>query len=252
MKMCALHKTPEGAAPAAPEKKNSLAEQHIPAQSVAKPAETSVTQTTRQEEVLSIPEEPVAAATEYSEIPEETNEVVSEAQEEPKETPEVTSPNPSTVSLSSRRRFSRSTVRISEAHLLVEEEEINLEEMPKDGFTEEQMQEIWNNRVNLLFEGKPSILSSLTKHKPILKEGHTIELKLDGKHQLEQLQDTRSVLIDAIRKDLNNYAVQLETPVEEVLTSKKAYTPKEIYHQLLNENPHLDTLREQLGLDLDV
>ncbi|MBI1289045.1 MAG: DNA polymerase III subunit gamma/tau [Flavobacteriales bacterium] len=252
MRMCALHKTPEGAAAAAPQKKKSLAEPPAPTQPVVKPTETVATETVSEEPITKAPEQPPIAESEQPEVPEETNEVVSEVPIASKETPDVTAPNPSTVSLSSRRRFSRSTIKISEAHLPVEEEEVNLDEMPKDGFTEEKMQEIWNNRVNLLFEGKPSILSSLTKHKPVLREGNTIELKLDGKHQLEQLQDTRSMLIDAIRKDLNNYSVQLETPVEEVLTSKKAYTPKEIYHKLLSENPHLDSLREQLGLDLDV
>jgi DNA polymerase-3 subunit gamma/tau len=123
--------------------------------------------------------------------------------------------------------------------------------LPKDGFDDEKLQKIWEDRVNLLFKGKAGILSSLTKHKPILKDNHTIELKLDGKHQLEQLQDTRSVLIEAIRRDLNNFSVQLETPVEEVITVKKAYTPKEIYHNMVEQNPHLEELRKQLDLDLD-
>ena len=95
------------------------------------------------------------------------------------------------------------------------------------------------------------MLSSLTKHSPKLKEDNTIELTLDGAHQLEQLQETRSTLVEAIRKDLNNFSVQLETPVKEVITSKKAYTPKEIYHNMVEQNPHLEELRKQLGLDLD-
>jgi DNA polymerase-3 subunit gamma/tau len=105
--------------------------------------------------------------------------------------------------------------------------------------------------VNILFKEKPGILSSLTKHKPVLKKDHTIELKLDGAHQLEQLQETRTTLIEAIRKDLNNFSVQLETPVIEVITTKKAYTPKEIYQSMVIENPHLQNLRDQFDLDLD-
>ena len=89
------------------------------------------------------------------------------------------------------------------------------------------------------------------KHAPKLKDEHTIELQLDGAHQLEQLQETRSVLVDAIRKDLNNFSIQLETPVKEVVTAKKAYTPKEIYQHMVNENPNLEALRDALDLDLD-
>jgi len=142
-------------------------------------------------------------------------------------------------------------VKISEAHLRVDEEEVDLDSLPKDSFSEEHMQTIWNTRVNLLFGEKPGILSSLTKHPPILREDHTIELKLDGKHQLEQLQENRGVLIEAIRKDLNNFSIQLETPVEEIITVKKAYTPKEIYQSLVDQNPELENLRKTFDLDLD-
>ena len=166
--------------------------------------------------------------------------------------PEEITQGSKTIKLKGRRRTKGAGIRISEAHLAVEEDTINSDDLPKDGFTEEQMQRIWNDRVNLLFQSKPSILSSLTKHPPKLKEDHTIELELDGAHQVEQLQETRSVLVDAIRKELNNYSIQLETPVKEVVTKKKAFTPKEIYHQLAEENPHLETLRKQLGLDLDL
>lgn len=260
MKMCALHKVPEGVAPAAPEKKKSLAE----------PTPKAVTPVTEQTPVV---EEPIPVQEETTPEPaveeapqaevvvapqtEEKTEVEqmsSTPSEEPEQTPNVPEiPQVSkSVKLKGRRRTKGAGIRISEAHLPAEEDAVNPDDLPKDGFTEEQMQNIWNDRVNLLFKSRPSILSSLTKHPPKLKEDHTIELELDGEHQLEQLQETRSVLVDAIRKELNNYSIQLETPVKEVITKKKAYTPKEIYHQLAKENPHLETLREQLGLDLDV
>ena len=175
---------------------------------------------------------------------------VSEAIETPAE-PEASNET-NKVSLKSGRRFGRGQrVKISEAHLKVDEEIVDLDSLPKDHFSQEKLQEIWNQRVNLLFEGKPGLLSSLTKHAPKLKEDHTIELTLDGAHQLEQLQETRSTLIEAIRKDLNNFSVQLETPVKEVITVKKAYTPKEIYQSMVEQNPHLEELRKQLDLDLD-
>ncbi|MCB9187056.1 MAG: DNA polymerase III subunit gamma/tau [Flavobacteriales bacterium] len=254
MKMCALHKVPEGAAPAAPEKKKSLAEAtpkvETPAleQTPSEPIALSVQDYTP---VIKV-ETPQSEVS--NEIPREEDDVADTASaEEQKE--EVNSAEiaqvSKTISLKSRRRIRGTGVRISEAHLPVEEEIVNPEDLPKDGFTESEMQKIWNDRVNLLFRGKPSILSSLTKNPPKLKEDHTIELELDGAHQLEQLQETRSVLVEAIRKDLNNFSIQLETPVKEVIVHKKAYTPKEVYHQLVQENPNLELLREQLGLDLD-
>ena len=247
MKMCAIHKAPEGSAPAAPQKKKSLAKPEAPATQPGAPVSNSEVQV---EEKIPAPVEknqPVPIAESVSESAVQDKETEPETSQGPIELPVVTN----AVPLKGRRKSGRTSVRISEAHLAVEEETANLEDLPKDAFSEERLQEIWQERVNLLFKGKDGLVSSLTKHKPILKEDNTIELKLDGKHQLELIQENRSVLIDAIRKDLNNFHVQLETPVEEVITSKKAYTPKEIYMQMVKTNPHLEELRTQFGLDLD-
>ena len=235
MRICALHKAPDGTALAAPQKKKPLAHQAEPK---------------RVQEVTPTPAVAEAVETPLIETPKVDAPQVSEAIETPAE-PEASNET-NKVSLKSGRRFGRGQrVKISEAHLKVDEEIVDLDSLPKDHFSQEKLQEIWNQRVNLLFEGKPGLLSSLTKHAPKLKEDHTIELTLDGAHQLEQLQETRSTLIEAIRKDLNNFSVQLETPVKEVITVKKAYTPKEIYQSMVEQNPHLEELRKQLDLDLD-
>jgi DNA polymerase-3 subunit gamma/tau len=247
MKMCAIHKAPEGSAPAAPQKKKSLAKPEAPQ---PQPSTKESSTTTLKEEEIPVPiAESKAITTEPS--TNETEIEPEEAERENSDDPVILPIATNAVPLKSRRKSSRTGVRISEAHLAVDEEVINQEDLPKDPFSQEHLQEIWQERVNLLFKGKDGLLSSLTKHKPVLKEGNTIELKLDGKHQLELIQENRSVLIDAIRKDLNNFHIQLETPVEEVITSKKAYTPKEIYMQMVKTNPHLEELRTQFGLDLD-
>ena len=261
MKMCALHKAPDGTAPAAPQKKKSLTEviasQPIQAAPVEQDPKLIQEQTTEQPVRETATEE---SPQEITAIPslvlEATNPNEEQLEPESKESPAPDStPEPSAEKvppLKSGRKFGRGNrVKISEAHLKVEEKEIDLESLPKDAFSEEHLQKIWNDRVKLLFKEKPGILSSLTKHAPILKEEHTIELTLDGKHQLEQLQENRGILIDAIRKDLNNFSVRLETPVKEVISVKKAYTPKEIYQSMVEENPNLQTLRDELDLDLD-
>lgn len=253
MRICALHKAPDGTAVAAPQKKKSLAKE--PEQPKPEP---QVVQETPTPPIAEKSEAVVEEVVEEAPIAEEQPAAVVEPLVEEKKVESVTPETPetpavtNTVSLKGRRRSGRSSgVRISEAHLAKDDEEVDPNSLPKDGFDEEKLQKIWEDRVNLLFKGKAGILSSLTKHKPVLKENYTIELKLDGKHQLEQLQDNRTILVEAIRKDLNNFSVQLETTVEEIITTKKAYTPKEIYHNMVEQNPHLEELRKQLDLDLD-
>ena len=252
MKMCALHKAPEGAAVAVPQKKKPLTEPQQQAQVVQSATVLPVLEQA-QSDVLSVPE-PVAEKIENDVTPVEETVVATEILQpaiEPGRTEPTTPIAQNAILLKGRKRVGRGGVRISDALKAEEEEAPNPDDLPKDGFTEAKMREIWQERVNVLFQGKPSILSSLTKNPPKLKEDLTIELELDGAHQVEQLQETRSVLIDAIRKDLNNFSVQLETPVKEVIVKKKAYTPKEIYEQMVTENPNLQHLRDELDLDLD-
>lgn len=250
MKMCALHKVPEGAAPAAPQKKKSLAEPPVQKEAPVVEAASKIEEPKVVSEESNPTPEVVTESKQETAVESAETEPIADTKPEPQveETPQVSK----TIALKGRRRIKGAGVRISEAHLPKEEVEVDINSLPKDEFTEEQMQNIWNERVNVLFKSSPSMLTSLTKHPPKLKEGHTIELELDGAHQLEQLQESKTVLIDALRKDLNNFSVQLETPVKEVVTKKKAYTPKEIYHQLAQENPHLETLRKEFGLDLDI
>ncbi|MGB0368681.1 MAG: DNA polymerase III subunit gamma/tau [Flavobacteriales bacterium] len=203
MRICALHKAPDGSAIAAPQKKKSLTQPAEPkqVQEVVAPA-PAAPQTVEAVEAP-IVEEP------KEELQQEPKAVVT-TPTEPEASTEETKPaaEPSTAPKKSGRRFGRGNrVKISEAHLKVEEEIVDLDSLPKDQFSEEKLQEIWTERVNLLFKGKPGLLSSLTKHSPKLKEDNTIELTLDGAHQLEQLQETRLTLVEAIRKDLNNFSV---------------------------------------------
>lgn len=123
--------------------------------------------------------------------------------------------------------------------------------LPKDTFTEEDMQRIWSERVQHLFGTKPSLLSSLTKRAPRLTDANVIELRLDSDHELETVNLNKTELLDDMRKNLNNFSVQLQTPVDEVVTAKKAYTSKEKYEKMLGANPHLDLLRSKLDLELD-
>ncbi len=157
-----------------------------------------------------------------------------------------------TVPLPNRASGRVGGIRINgrEEKVVASESDPNL--LPKDAFSEQEMQRIWSERVQLLFGKQPSLLSSLTKRPPILMDAHLIELKLDSEHELEKVNLNKTALLDIIRKDLNNYSVQLSTPIEEVVTGKKAYTPKEKYEKMLDQNPHLDMLRQKFGLELDM
>jgi len=244
MKMCALHRSPTGeAAEPVAEKKNSSSEPVA----VASPPTRVIAMTPSVEPVP--PKAEVTVHDVSAPIVEETLQK-EQAASVPLPTSSVSSAR--TVALPSRRSNRPGSVRINAIDEEQEDTELDPDSLPKEGFTEEHMQRIWNERVQHLFAGKPSLLSSLTKRPPKLAENHLIELTLDSEHELETVNENRSTLLEDIRRNLNNFSVQLQTPVDEVLTSKKAYTPKEKYEKMREMNPHLDMLREKFGLELDV
>lgn len=239
MKMCALHRAPsDQAAESVAEKKNFSPERVV---EFARPAPLPV---------VAEMSAPIAApAAEVSVAPISQP---SEAEAKAIAPNAASSPVAKTIPLGARRAARPGSVRINGTDEKVEAAEVDPDSLPKDSFSEEDMQRIWNARVMHLFSSKPSLLSSLTKRAPKLADTHLIELTLDSEHELETVNLNKSALLELVRKDLNNFSVQLQTPVEVEINDKRAYTPKEKYEKMLGANPHLDLLRQKFGLELDI
>lgn len=125
-------------------------------------------------------------------------------------------------------------------------------ELPADSFTEADMQRIWEERVKALYAGKPSLVRTLTRRKPVLRDELTIELVIDNHAQAEMVEEHRTDLLEHVRKGLNNFSVSLATQIEvNTNTGPKLTTDKEKYTFLLSQNPELEALRKALDLNLD-
>lgn len=254
MKMCAIHKAPEGTASSTTQKKKPLAKSEAIQQVETSLQPKKIPEIEIKNEVTTpVSSEPLP---DYDKKEPSNNEPLSEKVEldsdSESKTVDSSTPIHSTGTPIKRAvRSRRGGVRISDVEKVEEDEDVNPDDMPRDAFSEEKMQEIWNKRAAVLANGQTGLLSSLTKNAPRLLDDGTIELQLDGQHQREQIQDIKPMILDAVRKELNNYSIQLVTPVKKVITDKKAYTPKEIYSKMVAQNPALNDLREQLGLDLE-
>jgi len=134
-----------------------------------------------------------------------------------------------------------------------EQTEVAVQEMPHESFTELEMQEAWEQRVNSMFKTRPGLLRTLTRRPPQLRDGNTIELVIDNKSQNEEVELNRTELLEQMRKDLRNYSVNLTTVIEHVENRTPVLsTDKEKYAFLLSQNPELEALRKALELDLDI
>ena len=101
-------------------------------------------------------------------------------------------------------------------------------------------------------EKKIQLFTTLTMDKPILLDEKTIELVIHNQSQNNLLQEEKQRLMDYLRKQLNNFQLQLLTRIEERAgTDDVAYTNKERYLKMVEKNPDLEEFRKQLGLELE-
>ena len=98
-------------------------------------------------------------------------------------------------------------------------------------------------------EGSSIVYAAMINHEPIIKENFKVELPVDNKSQLEEMNLKRTDLHDFLRKDLKNGGLELNFHIQKSKKLKKAYTDEEKFNQLAEKNPHLLTLKKKLDLD---
>ena len=114
------------------------------------------------------------------------------------------------------------------------------------------MQEAWKEIIVLVKKkGKSNLGITLGVHLPILKDNFEIELPLSNSSQEELIEEEKYIVLDSLRKSLNNDYIKIRTKVMEGEKSNIPYTNKDKFNKMLEGNQHLETLRMKLGLDPD-
>ncbi|MCJ7466961.1 MAG: DNA polymerase III subunit gamma/tau [Maribacter sp.] len=123
--------------------------------------------------------------------------------------------------------------------------------LPKEDFTEEDMQLHWANFVQKIdAEGRKILASSLQTDTPKLKAGNIIQLELPNDTMKKEIEREQYDLITYLRQKLNNHFIELNIKVNETIAKKFAFTPEEKYQKLREKNPAIDILRKEFDLDL--
>ena len=121
-----------------------------------------------------------------------------------------------------------------------------------ENFTESRMREVWMlfaEKINK--EGKMNLFITLTSSDPTLEKETLINLKISNDAQEKILDENKIELMDHLRTSLNNDFISLKTELSEDKKSDVPYTPKDKFIKMTEENPHLNTLQQKLGLDPD-
>ena len=147
--------------------------------------------------------------------------------------------------------LSLSSIKKKKEHLIKQMEVVlDEEDLPKDEFTETQMQEVWESFVDDLEQnGKYNFASILRIDTPKLI-GTTIHLEFPNSTNKVEVERQQYDLLSFLRKELNNYDVSLEISINEEKEKQYAYTAKEKYEKLKEKNPNLALLRKTFDLDI--
>jgi DNA polymerase-3 subunit gamma/tau len=158
------------------------------------------------------------------------------------------------LDLASKRvsALSISSLKAKKQHKLSKkEEEIDESQLPKEDFTEKEMQKHWADFVEKIDgHGRKILASSLTTDVPKLFDETTIWIELPNDTMKKEVEREQHDLIDHLKRQLNNHLVSLRITVNEETAKKFAFTPEEKYRKLREKNPAIDLLRKTFDLDL--
>ena len=183
---------------------------------------------------------------------EQENQNPSSTQVDKQET--IQQPQPIKDEVSSKKRVSALSLKsIQKKHQLTKEINAripNQENLPTEDFTQQQMITHWNAYTEIVKgQGKYNFLSHLTMNEPKLKDG-MIHLEFPNQTIKIEVERDKFELLTYMRKELQNYNVDLVIDVNELQVKRYAYTDKEKYEKLVEKNPNLEALRNAFELDI--
>ena len=99
-------------------------------------------------------------------------------------------------------------------------------------------------------ENQPSLQSVLKENRPKLMNNTEVVFKLYNEAQDKDLKDHGEALLMKLRTQLNNYKLKLKTIIVETQAFKAA-GPIDKYNRMVEKNPNLKKLKEQLNLEIE-
>jgi DNA polymerase-3 subunit gamma/tau len=160
-------------------------------------------------------------------------------------------PRPSTPSLKDALKGAYQKPAVQEKQT-VEESNVAKESNKTDQpFTQQQLEDAWKNYAEALKNKEPRIYSTLVAYQPILKENNIIEFAVSNPLQEEIISKIKVNLLNNLKRNLNNFSVDVVTFVTEKVESNKLYTVEDKFEHMAKKNPDLLKLKQQFNLDFE-
>ena len=119
-----------------------------------------------------------------------------------------------------------------------------------NAFTQQQLEKAWNNFVKNYKLQSPSFVLTLAKGNPELQENFKIEYHVPNSIIKDDKLNV-NILLDYLKKELNNNQITLEGVVDSHARQKEAYTDRERFDVLAKKHPQLNQLKDKLDMELE-
>ncbi len=122
-----------------------------------------------------------------------------------------------------------------------------------DTVTAEGVRDMWISYMRTIQDKNSRLASIMTNHKPELKDGTVLYVKLKNVTQQSELNTEKPALFHYLKTQLRNAKLTLETVVlESDKHTKKAFTAAERAKVLAEKNPNLLLLTKNFDLDVEL
>lgn len=129
-------------------------------------------------------------------------------------------------------------------------EAVPKDELPVESFDEETAQKVWSAYAAHLRNRGQMILASIMDADQPKVNGNTFKLRFPNQSMKEDLEKEQGSILEHLKRELNNYEINISIAVDKSVQKKYVFTEKEKYEKLVEKNPAVDLLRRSFDLEL--
>ncbi|MDF3076609.1 MAG: polymerase subunit gamma/tau [Sphingobacteriaceae bacterium] len=122
----------------------------------------------------------------------------------------------------------------------------------REYFSEIELIRLWNDYAAKMKQAtKLNLFTLMTTTAPKLLDDFQIEVQVENKIQENTLMLEKIDLLNFLRTELKNFAIDIVSRQAEQSTKKKLYTSSEKYQHMVEKNPKLEEFRRKFNLGID-
>lgn len=124
--------------------------------------------------------------------------------------------------------------------------------LPKELFDQNQLNNLWQDYLNMLRDkDERKLYSSLSNKTILLKDNFEVDIELETEIQLSLFHENQPQLLRFMREKLNNYSLVFTPRVTEIQSATEPYSAQEKFAYMAEKNPILVQLKERLDLEIN-